>query len=380
MRLGRVRRGSRIMLGAALFGISILTAAVALSAPFQKKKKDDDTQVLQLPKELPGAMTGDTRRLTFYSSPLSGKGLLSQQIHDAVKALEHRAAGDTILKIRAFVAGPGDVRRVRDLVSELFTDRKAPLPALSLIRCGALPLEGSQVVLEATAESRKTANPHGVAFFSGLAATSDNPTDPVEPLLRKSAAALRKAVDQAGIISSDVVRVTCFLSSLDNLAASRPLIEGEYPHAAVTYLQTQRAPDRGLAECEAAARLSADPQPPVRMISAGDPLGDAGQSQIALVDTPQVVLTGTQMSFGFETKDAHLAFERLQKELDQAGTSTRNVVFAHFYPLAKPIAAQIRDIRKEFFDPARPPAGSMLLFEGLPSLDAGFAVDVVAVK
>jgi len=380
MRSGRGRRGSRMMLGAALSAVAMLAVGIARSAPPQKKKKDDDTQVLQLPKELPGAVTGDTRRLTFYSSPLSGKGLLSQQIHDAVKALERRASGDTILKIRAFVAGPGDVRRVRDLVSQLFTDRKAPLPALSLIRCGGLPLEGSQVVFEAIAETRKTANPHGLAFFSGLAATSDNPLDPVEPLMQKSAAALRKAVEKSGAISSDVVRVTCFLSSLDNLAASRPIIEGEYPHAAVTYLQTQRAPDHGLAECEAVARIPADPQPPVRMISVVGTPGEAGQSQIALVDTPQAVLTGTQMSFGFEVKDAHLAFERLQKELEQAGTSTRNVVFAHFYPLAKPIAAQIRDLRKEFFDPARPPAGSILLFEGLPSLDSGFAVDVVAVK
>ena len=41
-----------------------------------------------------------------------------------------------MLKIRAFVAGSGDVRRVRDLVSEEFTERKPPLPALTLLRAG----------------------------------------------------------------------------------------------------------------------------------------------------------------------------------------------------------------------------------------------------
>ncbi len=368
------------MLGAALLGMAILTAGIALSGPPQKKKKDEETQVLQLPKELPGAVSGDTRRLTFYSSPLSGKGLLSQQIHDAVKALEHRSASDTILKIRAFVAGPGDVRRVRDLVSAIFAYRKAPLPALSLIRCGALPMEGSQVELEAIAENRKPLNPYGLAFLSGQPATSDSPLDPVEPLIAKSAAALRNEVRKAGATASDVVRVTCFLSSLDNLASSRVQIESEYPHAAISWLQTQRAPDRALAECEAVARLTADPGAPVRMAAADEVPGEAGQSQIAMVSAAQVVLTGTQMSFGYEPKDARLAFERLEKELEQSGTSTRNIVFAHYYPLAKPIAAQIRDVRQGFFDPARPPAGSMLLFEGLPSLDAGFAVDVVAVK
>jgi enamine deaminase RidA (YjgF/YER057c/UK114 family) len=37
-------------------------------------------------------------------------------------------------------------------------------------------------------------------------------------------------------------------------------------------------------------------------------------------------------------------------------------------------------VRGEFFDAARPPAGSMAPVEGLPSMDAGFAMDVVAVK
>jgi enamine deaminase RidA (YjgF/YER057c/UK114 family) len=93
-----------------------------------------------------------------------------------------------------------------------------------------------------------------------------------------------------------------------------------------------------------------------------------------------VVLTGTQVSFGYEEKDARLAFQRALKALEQAGVSTRNVAFVHYYPLAPGIASQLRRVRGEFFDGARPPASSLLLFEGLPSMDAGFALDVVAVK
>jgi hypothetical protein len=68
------------------------------------------------------------------------------------------------------------------------------------------------------------------------------------------------------------------------------------------------------------------------------------------------------------------------KALDQEGVSMHDVAFAHFYPLARGIAAQIGKVRGEFFDNARPPASSLLLFEGLPSMNAGFALDVVAVK
>jgi enamine deaminase RidA (YjgF/YER057c/UK114 family) len=356
-----------------------LAASGALAAPFQKTGKEDQTQTLQLPRELPGAVEGDTRRLAFYVTPLSAKGLLSQQIRNAVKALEHRAGSGTILEIRAFVAGPGDVRRVRDLVSELFTERQKPLPSLSLIRSGGLPLEGAQVVLEAIASSSKPLNPNGLAFVSGQAAVSANPLDPVEPLMAQSLESLRKAVHAAGTAAGDVVRVTCFVSSLGNATASRGLVEREYPRAAVNYVQPQRVPGRAMAACEAVARLSADPGP-LRMLSAAGLAAEPGQSQVALVGPRRVVLTGTQVSFGFAPEDARLAFERLRHELEQSGSSMRNVAFAHYYPLAQSIAAQIRVVRRDFFDADHPPAGSMFLFEGLTSMDAGFAVDVVAVK
>ena len=52
---------------------------------------------------------------------------------------------------------------------------------------------------------------------------------------------------------------------------------------------------------------------------------------------------------------------------------------AGFYPLSTSLAAQVRKIRFEFFDKSRPPASTLLPFEGLPAMDAGFAVDVVAI-
>ena len=91
----------------------------------------------------------------------------------------------------------------------------------------------------------------------------------------------------------------------------------------------------------------------------------------------RVVLTGSQVSYGYQEANSRLAFGRLQKALESSGVSGRDVAFAHYYPLAEPLAAQVRKLRPEFF--ARS-AGSILLFEGLPGMDAGFAVDVVAVK
>jgi enamine deaminase RidA (YjgF/YER057c/UK114 family) len=174
--------------------------------------------------------------------------------------------------------------------------------------------------------------------------------------------------------------VTCYLSSLENLAETRKQVVAEYPRAALNLVQTERAPGRGLAACEAVARLRWNTGKPLHLVNADGVPGQPGISHAALVMAPQVVLTGSQVSFGYEEKDARLAFERLTRAVDQAGGSTADVVFAHYYPLSSGIATQVRKIRAEFFDPARPPAGSLLIFESLPSMDAGFAVDLVALK
>jgi enamine deaminase RidA (YjgF/YER057c/UK114 family) len=359
-------------------GLALLAAACCLGlAPHlaaekkPKPKKEEMTQTLQLPSELPGAIVGETRRLTFHVTQLSARGLLSAQVRDALKALAHETGGNTVLKIRAFVAGSGDLRRVRDLVSEVFTLRREPLPTLSLVRAGGLPLEGAQVVLEAIAAGRKEVNPHGLVFLSAPVFTSESPLDPVAPLAAQSLDGLRRAIQAAGSEPADVVRVTCFLSSLENLAATRKLVEAAYPRAALDYVQTQRSPARAFAACEAVARLRWDTGKPVSFSP------EEGEPRAALVAARHVVLTGTQVSYGYQEADSRQAFGRLQKVLEASGVSGRDVAFAHYYPLAEPLAVQVRHLRGEFFAAS---AGSLVMFEGLPGMDAGFALDVVAVK
>ena len=346
----------------------------------EKEEKEEQTQTRQLPQELPTSVVGNTHRLVFHVTPLSAKGLLSQQSRDALKALMRQTNQETVLKIRAFVAGTGDMRRVRDLVSEVFTQRRRPLPVITLVQAGGLPLTGAQVVLETISEGKKETNPFGLAFFSASTAVSNSPYDPVAPLTEKALAALRQALKAAGAQPADVLRVTCFLSSLDNFAASRKLVETEYPGAALNYVQTQREPGQAMAACEAVARLRSAIGEPVRLLNQEGSPGEPGESLAALVAAPHVLLTGAQISFGYQESDSRLAFERLAKELDQQKVSTRDVVFAHYYPLSTGLANQVRKLRAGFFDSAHPPAGSMLIFEGLPSMDAGFAVDVIAVK
>ncbi len=360
-----------------------LAAALLLcvaEASFAKKKKTEEelTQKLEIPKDPPSAVTAETNRLAFYVSPLSGKGLLSQQVRDALKALVKNSGAASIVKLRAFVAGSGDLRRVQAIVSETFTERKAALPALSVVQVGGLPLEAAQVVIESIAVAKKIVNPHGLLFVSGQASTNDYPLGPVTSLVQSSLADLERAVAGSGIHAKDVLRVTCFVSSLQDFTEARSKVLAHYPAAALNFVQTQRAPMRGVAECEAVARLSKAVDG-VALLNPNGLKTSPNYSHTAAVSAPKVTLSGTQSAYGFSDGDARLAFQRLGRALEAVGASYSDVVMSSIYPLSASIRDQVSKIRFEFYDPKRPPASTMLLFEGLPSMDAGFAVDVVAI-
>jgi hypothetical protein len=105
----------------ALFAI----ATIAWSQPQNKpiRRPPNNQLALEGPDapvgrvDAPAAVAGTTAGLVFHVSPLSNKGLLSQQIEDAIKALDKANGGATFLKLRAFVAGAGDLRRVQTIVN-----------------------------------------------------------------------------------------------------------------------------------------------------------------------------------------------------------------------------------------------------------------------
>lgn len=352
--------------------LALLLALGAMAQSRKKKKKDEEpvTQTLPVLPDPPGAVTAETGRLIFRVSPLSSKGLLSQQTRDALKALFQENHGAAIVKLRAFVAGSGDLRRVQTIVSEVFTDHKLALPALTTIQVGALPFENAQVAMESIAVEKRMMNPHGLAFFSGQQAKD----------VHQATKQLQEAVNAAGSKPASVLRVTCFLSSLEEVQTARAGIGHTFPLAAWNYVQLQRLGLEPLAECEAVGRLDAPPASAVMFVNPPALTQSSNYSQIALVNAPKVVLSGTQMAFRDQDADVRLAFERLRRALEPQGVTYKDVFWSSVYPLTRSIADKVRTIRFEFYDRAHPPASTLLLFEGLPSLDATVAVDVIAAQ
>lgn len=359
---------------------TLLAVAVALLAsPAQKKKgkhKPDEqeiTQVLELPKEPPSVLIADADRLVFHLTPLYSRGLLSQQLRDALKWLLRQDR--PLIHLRAFVAGTGDTRRVEAIVSEVCGERHVSLPTLTVLQIGALPADGAQVVLEATELERKPVNPYGLQFVAGHLFTLDQPLQPIGPLAEKAIANVSGLFKQAGVGGDDVLALTCYLTSLAEVDPLRGTAGRLFPRAAISFVQPLRGALQTSAGCEAVGRL---PKPAGEGGPAPDFRQSPGAAAAVLVGPGRLAFTGAQLAFGNGEEAARLAWQRLAKTLEQEKVPAAGAAVVHIYPLSRAMGELAQKTGTAFLDPAHPPALTVLPFEGLPSMDASFSVDLIA--
>lgn len=364
-----------------LLCLLILLSLASPAFPQKKKKGKKEapeiTQTLEVLPEPPTAIAAETARLAFAVSPLSNKGLLSQQARDALKAVRAASHGGAIVKLRAFVAGNGDLRRIPSIVSEILSEAHQPLPAVSTVFVGALPLEGAQVQFEAIYVEKKTVNPSGLAFFSGqvVRATADKPR-PLAEVFGESLANLQTAVKHS---AAEMLSVTCYVSHLESVADLQSRLTGAFPKASQTLVQLQRVIGPSLTECEGIGRLTAAPAQAVEFVNPEGLTKSPAYTQVVKVNTPKVVFTTTQQSFGLDATAMRLMMDRLKKMLESTSASFDQIAMAHIYSLSGPATEGFRAVRGGYYSAQTPPASTLLVFEGLPSNDATLGVDLIAV-
>jgi enamine deaminase RidA (YjgF/YER057c/UK114 family) len=252
---------------------------------------------------------------------------MTQQTRDALRGILKESAGNPVIHIRAFVAGSGDIRRVPQIVSEVFGEKKQPLPSVSVVLAGGLPVDNAQVVLESISMAKRDVNPNGLSFVTGDEATDADPGASMKPLLDRAL---------MGLKVSDALEVTCFVSSMSNPSDLTADVSRHFPGAAIDLVQSQRAPYTASAECEAVTRGTQ-------------------------VTASKLAFTGTRVTF-----------PRLDRDIAEAGSEPSAIVMMHVYPLSRTAA---ESVRKQH--PTTAPV-TMVPFEGVAFLDAPFAVDAVA--
>jgi hypothetical protein len=196
-------------------------------------------------------------------------------------------------------------------------------------------MEGAQVVLETvSADPKTTVNPHGIGFYPGVAAKD----------VDGAAAALRR--DSAGAL---LLRVSCFLHSLEGVSAARQKLAAAFPGASLNVLQLTRLSVEPAAFCEGVGRLA----------SGGAPA--------------RLVFTGLQLAFRGEDADLRLAAERSRRAMESV--KGRDVLFISAFALGRAALDRMLPIDAAAFNKA---PGTSLVVEGLPSLDAAVAIELIA--
>ncbi len=337
--------GPLLLIVCALFGLTMPAAQT-------RKNKEPKPQILPLPPEPPMAIAGDTNALDFHISPLLKIGGLSAQIRQSLNDLIRDTHGETILKLRAFVAGTGDARRVQADVAEIFTERKLPLPVLTILQVGALGEERAEVVIEAVVSTPRIVNPNGLAFFFGQHG----------PTLAEALRHLKQSTAETGVASDRVLTCTCFTSRIDDFEASSRAVRALFSNAAVNIVQAVRDPANDASMCEATAQLGAPPPGPVVHVPSAN---------ASLVNSPRLVFTGLQLSFGDYLDDGHQAFARLKRRA-AAIAPVETPVIVNAFTLEPSASAALRKTNS-----LAPGTFSIQTVEGLPAIDASGGIEAI---
>ncbi len=340
-----------------------LVFAISLRLPAQnaaKRYQEPKPQVLPLPAELPMALTTETQTLDFHISPLLRSGGLSAQIRQSLSNLIADTHGETIVKLRAFVSGTGDARRVQTEAVNIFTDHKLPLPVLSIIQVGGLASDAAQVVIEATVSTHKTVNPDGLAFITGQFGRNFN--DSVEHL--------KSAVSDAHIQPDHLLTATCFTSLISDYSSERGALLAAFPKAQIDIVQALRDPATDITVCEAIGQMTDAPK--------DGALIRIDKSHVTLVAAKHLVFTGLQLCFGSFLDDAKEANDRLHRAANGAGSNISNEEFANdavqidAFSLTPAAGSALR--KKTSFPGS---AFTVLPVEGLTAIDATAGIDAV---
>ncbi len=333
----------------------VLFLTLATPGLFSQKKKNNEepkTQVLPLPPELPMALAAETETLDFHISKLLRSGGLAAQIRQSLDDLIRDTRGETIVKLRAFVAGAGDARRVQSEATDLFTERKLPLPVLSVIQVGALGDEAAKVVIEAVVSTHRPVNPNGLAFVAGQTGAS----------LKEAVDKLAVSVKAAGVAPENLLTTTCFTSTIENYEATRSGLLNVFPNTSVNVVQALRDPPNDASMCEAIGQLSEKPAQDIVFLS---------ENRTARVRAKRLIFTGMQLTFGSFLDDAQQSFQRLQRAAKAFG-ATNSAVEVNAFSLNAYAGSALRKMTSF-------PQNTFTIqrVEGLPAIDASAGIEAI---
>jgi len=299
-----------------------------------------------------------TESLRFQVINPEPKGTLTEQLERAESKVKGR-----VYRYRVFVRPEADVKPFSITLRA---------PVLTIVRVAALPDKDQKVSLEAVTSGGR--NPHGLVFISGEGVTGNEATPKVAPMVTTALDNVNKALHAAQLAPPDVLSLTCYISSLEDIADVRKLTASRYPKAARNHLQIPIPFGRALVECEAVARAKGA----VGFLSPEGLPKSPNFSHVAGVSAKKIYWSGVHTAPSCDEAGVRKMFEDLAAGAKKENAALDQVAFSYLYPNSRQAVDLIRNIRFGFYSKERPPASTMILFNGVENANACAAVEVAA--
>lgn len=362
----------------------LLCCGLALLAAFparaQKPPEEEKPQALQVVPEAPDCVKAETARLAYLSLPVEQRGLLSRQVEESMKNLRRLLGKRKAVRITAWVGGAGDTRRVSMTIRELLAKWRIPIPAIIVIRVGALPNPASRVAFDVEVEEGDAVNPHGLMFLSGVRSVSPEFRFDIAAEVGQSLGILERRLAEESAKPEDVLRARCFVSLTEDMQRLELAVRKRFPNAQVRVLQSVRSSAESYANCDLVARLRSAPSQAIeaRVLTPGE--NEAPITTLTKTNAPTLALTSGQLGFRATDADLALAFERLEATLKTAGSSLANAVQLSILADTVDLGRRAEAQGRKYLDSRHDPAILSVAVEDLPALDATFSLDAVAVR
>lgn len=363
------------------FLLALGIICVVISGLCQRPPKPEKAQTLATVPEAPGAVRMETSRLEFLRVPDEQTGLLSKQVEESMKSIRKSLRKRRLVRVTAWVAGAGDVRRVSSSIRELLADWRIPLPAITVVRVGALPNAGSRVSFDVELEGERDSNPNGLIYLGAVRSHSEEFTLALDKLLAESLDRLQSRLQEQRVEASAVLSARCLVSLTDDVGKLDDALRARFPGASTRVMQSVRVAPDSYANCDVVARLPEKPTEALEPRVVTETNGAPPVTSYVKVNTPQMVLTAGQLCFRSTDDDLMLGFERLEDTLKDLGTSLKHTVQLSILAQSPELEQRTEAQGRPFLQPQYDPAILRQTVEALPALDSTVSLDaVVAVK
>lgn len=315
--------------------------------------------------DFPSARIAETGSLEFHAAR-PARGSLDEQVRAELGELVRLNRGAAIVKLRVFAVGNSALEMSRQAIGRALGKSGRPRPVLSLVGVAGFPDSSQLVEIESTADRGREVNAHGVGFLAGVASPAGD----------RTIAGLARVASDAGIPHANVLRVSCFYESADQVEAARAASATTFPGAEMSFVNSYARSAAPAIECEAVARLATTPSSATQYFNRPSVPASPNYSHAALVATRFVVFPRAESATGATESAMQAMLDHAKNDVAQFGASLSDVVMGDNYWLTGAARDSMRVARAQYFGGAVP-AATGVFFTSLSPASASGAIELV---